>query len=100
MKTYLIFKILIFIKGIEKSSSKQCFQNNVDSRSNQSIVTKESDTQPETIRPRSSTVCSSQGETIKKELQDLKNKRRDSKERMETKGGKVPSPVKSPIMEM
>lgn len=93
-----IFDILTLLQASDKTSTKQSFR--CDTGLVQSPLASESDTLQEAIRPRSSTVCSSHGETIKKELQEIKNKRRNSKERMETKDKKIPSPVKSPIMEM
>lgn len=69
----------------------------------QSPLTSGSKTQLEVPRPRSSTLCSSHGETIKKELKDIQNKRKDSRDKLETSKHveKVPSPpAKSPIMDM
>lgn len=67
----------------------------------QSPLTSSSNSRMEVPRPRSSTLCSSHGETIKRELKEMKNKRRDSREQMEVKLEKMPSPTaKSPIMDM
>lgn len=70
----------------------------------QSPLTAESDVRLEAPRPRSSTLCSSHGETIKKELKEIHNKRRDSREQPEFKVEKLEkhsgSTSKSPIMDM
>ena len=64
----------------------------------QSPLKREPDEQSEGPRPRSTTLCSSHGDTIKKELKEMQTKRR---EKTELKPEKVSSPtLKSPIMDM
>ncbi len=93
------------LKVHEKTPSKQSFRFDMADGFSQSPLVTGSDIRPEAPRPRSSTLCSSHGDTIKKELKEIQNKRRDSREQMEQvkveKVEKLSSPTtKSPIMEM
>jgi hypothetical protein len=62
--------------------------------------------EPDDPRPRSTTLCSSRGDTIKKELKEMQIKRREQTEskkdlKPEIKPEKISSPtLKSPIMDM
>ena len=71
----------------------------------QSPLKREPDDRSE-ARPRSTTLCSSRGDTIKKELKEMQIKRREQTElkkdlKPEIKPEKISSPtLKSPIMDM
>lgn len=85
----------------EKTPSKQSFRFDMADGLSQSPLTNGSDPRLDASRPRSSTLCSSHGATIKKELKEMQNKRRDSREQKEIKIEKLSSPTtKSPIMEI
>lgn len=89
------------VKTNEKTPPKQSFRFDMADGLSQSPLTNGSDPRSEASRPRSSTLCSSHGETIKKELKDMQNKRRDSREQKEIKPEKISSPTtKSPMMDM
>jgi len=94
----------------DKTPSKQAFRFDMTDGLSQSPLKPEQES-PSTRRAsetscgrqRSSTLCSSHGDTIKKELKDIQNKRRTSREQQEQEAAAAAeqsSTGKSPIMNL
>jgi hypothetical protein len=94
----------------DKTPSKQAFRFDMTDGLSQSPLKSEQES-PSTRRAsetscgrqRSSTLCSSHGDTIKKELKDIQNKRRTSREQQEQEAAAAAEQSttrKSPIMNL
>ena len=92
---------MIILQTVDRTPTKQTFRFDIVDGLSQSPLAPAAPAAvnhrpPESpIRPRSSTLCSSHGDTIKKELKDIKNKRRTDSEqdgaaKEESQSGKTP----------